>query len=107
MEVADRVTREGERHERVGEAAIELARGQNADDGVRLAIQDQLPADDRRVPPNSDARSALGQHDHAVAARLVFARHERAPERRPHPEDVEVGSAHHGEPQLPRLAAAR
>jgi hypothetical protein len=42
-----------------------------------------------------------------VFAGRVLAANERPAERRPHPEDVEVRSAHEVDAQLPRLAAAR
>ncbi len=104
VEVAHGVAGEGERHVAVAPAPIELARREHADDGVPLAIQDDLAAHQAGIPAELRSPGPLAEHEHVVVAELILARDEEAPQGRAHAEDVEVGRAHQVQPELAGLA---
>jgi hypothetical protein len=93
MKVAHRVRRKRQRHERVGKAPVELARGEHSDHGVLLGVEDHLLAHHRGIAAEVRAPEPLRQHHDLVVAALVLARHESPTERGTHAQDVEVRRA--------------
>ncbi len=73
VEVPHRVGREGERHEGIGPAPVELPCRQDADDGVGFAIENDIAADDAGVGAELRLPDSLAQHEHVVLAGCVLA----------------------------------
>ena len=78
----------------IGTAPVELPCRQDANHGVGFAVENEIAADDAGVAAELRSPDSLAQHQHVVLPGCVLAACERAPERRPRPEDVEVRSAH-------------
>ena len=73
-----------------GPAAIEASGGQDADDFMGLAVEDEGAADDRRVATEAVLPDRVTQDDDRGGAALLVVRLERAAQCRLDPEDVEI-----------------
>src|SRR5215470_19866780 len=86
---------ERERPPELVKGAIERAAcRQDADDRVRLLVEENRPIENRSIAAELTDPQRVTQNHHAVLARFVFARLERAAEPRVDTENIEVMGRH-------------
>ena len=70
--------------------AIECAGGQHADHAMRLAVEQQVPAEDARIGAEILLPCGVAQDDDAIGAGLILFRPEGPPDDRLQPEHREM-----------------
>jgi hypothetical protein len=106
--VPGHLRRKRQRNPEIRRPPVELAvPREHADDGVGIAIQQDVAADERRIGAEQVQPQPMADHRHFLAPRLIFVPGEGPPERRPRAENLEVRRRDDRDTKRSRLAAGR